>query len=87
MGPEPEALSESQTSMLRFEARWPKHTAKKEEAIRSTFGIPASRYYQRLYAITSVPAALLFDAVLIHRIERARDERASLRARRTLRPR
>lgn len=75
-----EQLSERDGSMLAFESGWTRHSARKEEAIRDTFGLSAARYYQLLNAVIDSPAALRHDPLLVRRLQRAREARAEARA-------
>jgi hypothetical protein len=77
-----ELLSDRDRALLAFEGQWARHSARKEEAIRDVFGIPAARYYQQLNAVIDSPAAVRHDPMLVRRLLRARDERAEARARR-----
>lgn len=79
----PEPLSDRDVAILAFEAKWPRHSAAKEEAMREVFGLPAARYLQLLHAVIDSPAALEHDPVLIHRLQRARAARIRVRASRT----
>ena len=58
--------------MLEFERQWWRQPGAKEQAIRDTFGITPTRYYQGLNALLDLPAALSFDAALVHRLQRLR---------------
>jgi len=73
-------LTERDRAILAFEARWTRHTAVKEEAIREVFGLAAARYYQLLNAVIDSPAAVRHDPMLVGRLQRARDARARARA-------
>lgn len=66
-------LSELEAAMLDFEASHPRHTAAKEDAIRSIFSCSAARYYQILATLIEAPAALAHDPLLIARLRRTRD--------------
>ncbi|MGW8647523.1 DUF3263 domain-containing protein [Micromonospora chalcea] len=78
---EPAGLSEREQRILAFEAQWWKHAGAKEQAIRDTFGLSATRYYQLLNALLDHPAALAADPVLIGRLRRLRSSRARNRRR------
>ena len=78
--PAPEAdatprLTERGRAILEFERRWWKHAGAKEQAIRDTFGVSATRYYQLLNALLDDPAALAFDPMLVGRLRRLRASR------------
>ena len=71
---EPE-LTERGQAILEFERQWWKHAGAKEQAIRDTFGLSATRYYQLLNALLDDPAALAFDPMLVGRLRRLRASR------------
>jgi len=76
------ALTEREEQILAFERRWWKHAGSKEQAIRDTFGLSATRYYQVLNGLLDNPAALAYEPVLVGRLRRLRSTRARSRARR-----
>lgn len=76
-------LSERDQKVLDFERRWWQHAGAKEQAIRQTFGLSATRYYQVLGALIDSPAALIYDPMLVKRLQRMRDARVAARASRT----
>ncbi|MEV5769550.1 DUF3263 domain-containing protein, partial [Micromonospora sp. NPDC052213] len=80
-GTTPAGLTEREQRILAFEAQWWKHAGAKEQAIRDTFGLSATRYYQLLNALLDHPAALAADPVLIGRLRRLRSSRARNRRR------
>ena len=65
-------LTEVQRAMLDFERQWWRQAGAKEQAIRSTFSMTPTRYYQTLNALLDLPGALSYDAALIHRLQRLR---------------
>jgi uncharacterized protein DUF3263 len=69
------ALDERAVRMLAFERQWWKHAGAKEQAIRETFGLSATRYYQVLNSLLDEPAALAHDPVLVGRLRRLRASR------------
>lgn len=73
-------LNERDEAMLDFEHRWWRHAGAKEEAIRVQFGLSASRYYQLLNALIDSPAAIVYDPMLVRRLQRVRDARTSARS-------
>ncbi|HEX8906165.1 MAG TPA: DUF3263 domain-containing protein [Longimicrobiaceae bacterium] len=75
------ALTDREAEILAFEARWWKHAGAKEQAIRDTFGLSSTRYYQLLNALLENPAALERDPVLVGRLRRLRSTRARTRRR------
>jgi hypothetical protein len=74
-------LAEREQQILAFEARWWKHAGAKEQAIRDTFGLSSTRYYQLLNALLDNPAAMEHDPVLVGRLRRLRSTRARSRRR------
>ena len=74
-------LSERELQILAFEGKWWKHAGSKEQAIRDTFGLSSTRYYQLLNALLDNPAALEKDPVLVGRLRRLRSTRARTRRR------
>lgn len=77
----PAGLTEREAGILAFESRWWKHAGAKEQAIRDTFGLSSTRYYQLLNALLDNPAALAHDPVLVGRLRRLRSTRARTRRR------
>ena len=65
-------LTEPQQAMLDFERQWWKRGGAKEQAIRDTFGMTPTRYYQDLNGVLELPAAMVYDAALVHRLRRVR---------------
>jgi hypothetical protein len=76
-----DGLTERERRILAFEQQWWKHAGAKEQAIRDTFGLSATRYYQLLNALLDHPAALAAEPVLIGRLRRLRSSRARNRRR------
>ena len=74
-------LSDVQRAILDFERQWWRQPGAKEQAIRDTFAMSPTRYYQTLNALLDLPGALSYDAALIHRLQRLRNPS---RGRRTL---
>ncbi len=74
-------LAERELQILAFEARWWKHAGAKEQAIRDTFGLSSTRYYQLLNALLDNPLAIEHDPVLVGRLRRLRSTRARTRRR------
>ena len=77
-------LSAREQSILSFERQWWKHAGAKEQAIRAEFGLSAARYYQLLNATLDAPGALVFDPMLVKRLQRLRDARTAARSARVL---
>ena len=76
-----DGLDERELQILAFEGRWWKHAGSKEQAIRDTFGVSSTRYYQLLNGLLDNPAALEHDPVLVGRLRRLRSTRARTRRR------
>ncbi|MEU4381228.1 DUF3263 domain-containing protein [Micromonospora echinofusca] len=74
-------LTEREGRILAFERQWWRHAGAKEQAIRDTFGLSATRYYQLLNALLDNPAAIAAEPVLIGRLRRLRSSRARNRRR------
>jgi Protein of unknown function (DUF3263) len=68
------ALTEPQRAMLDFERGWWRQGGAKEQAIRDTFGLTPTRYYQTLNGVLELPAAMSYDPTLVHRLLRLRTE-------------
>jgi Protein of unknown function (DUF3263) len=74
-------LADREREILAFEGRWWKHAGAKEQAIRDTFNLSSTRYYQLLNALLDNPAAIEHDPVLVGRLRRLRSTRARTRRR------
>lgn len=68
-------LTAREKEILAFEKRWWKRPGAKEQAIRDTFDLSPTRYYQLLNALLDNPAALVHDPVLVGRLRRLRSTR------------
>ena len=79
--PAPAALTEREEQIIVFERKWWKHAGSKEQAVRDTFGLSSTRYYQLLNGLLDNPAAMEQDPVLISRLRRLRSTRARTRRR------
>jgi len=73
------------TEMLDFEARWPRSSSSKEEAIRAQMGMPPARFYQLLGRAIDTLEAERERPLIVHALRRRRDARAAERQRRTSR--
>ena len=73
-------LTDLQRAVLAFERKHFSTTGAKDEAIRSTFALPAARYYQVLNGTLDEPEALNFDPMLVNRLNRLRDSRTQARS-------
>ena len=74
-------LTARERAILAFEQQWWRHAGAKEQAVRDTFGLSSTRYYQLLNGLLDNPAALAADPVLIGRLRRLRSSRARNRRR------
>jgi hypothetical protein len=79
----PGVLSDRERAILDFERQWWKHAGAKEDAIRSEFSLSAARYYQVLGALIDRREALVYDPMLVKRLQRMRDARSAARAARS----
>lgn len=79
--PAESSLTERERQVLAFERHWWRHAGAKEQAIRDTFGLSATRYYQILNGLLDNPAALAADPLLINRLRRLRASKARARRR------
>ena len=77
-------LSERDRRILDFERTWWKLQGSKEQAIRETFDLSSTRYYQALNSLIDTPDALAYDAMLVKRLQRLRAGRMRQRTARRL---
>jgi hypothetical protein len=77
-------LAERDQEILEFERQWWKYAGAKETAIRESFDMSATRYYQVLNALIDRPEALVADPLLVRRLRRMRAERQRARSARRL---
>lgn len=77
-------LSERDQAILSFERNWWKLQGAKEQAIKETFDMSSTRYYQVLNALLDNPAALEHDPMLVKRLQRLRAGRMRQRTARRL---
>lgn len=73
------ALTEREQLILAFERQWWRHAGAKEQAIRDSFDLSATRYYQLLNGLLDDPAALAHDPMLVGRLRRLRATRTRAR--------
>lgn len=74
-----QALSERDEALLRFERRSWRRAGAKEAAVRATFGLSMTGYYQNVNRLIDSEAALAFDPILIRRLRRLREHRMTVR--------
>ncbi|WP_189670600.1 DUF3263 domain-containing protein [Promicromonospora soli] len=77
-------LSDRDREILAFERQWWKYAGAKEEAVRESFDLTATRYYQVLNALIDSPAALEHDPMLVKRLRRLRSTHQRTRTTRRL---
>jgi hypothetical protein len=75
----PGGLTPREALILEFEGRWWRTPGAKDQAIRTTFGLSSTRYYQALNRLLDSPAALAADPVLLGRLRRLRESRRGAR--------
>ncbi len=73
--PQPQQLDEHGQQIIAFERQWWRQAGAKEQAIRDTFGVSTTRYYQLLNALLDDPLALEYDPVVVQRLRRLRSSR------------
>ena len=78
------SLGPRDREILEFERQWWKYAGAKETAIRESFDMSATRYYQVLNALIDRPEALAADPLLVRRLRRMRAERQRARSARRL---
>ncbi|MFC6154244.1 DUF3263 domain-containing protein [Nocardioides yefusunii] len=77
-------LSDREIAVLAFERQWFKYAGAKEQAIRETFDMSSTRYYQVLNALIDRDDALESDPLLVRRLRRLREQRQRQRSARRL---
>ncbi|HEU4849051.1 MAG TPA: DUF3263 domain-containing protein [Terrimesophilobacter sp.] len=73
------SLADRDRRILAFERDWTRHAGAKEDAVRAEFGLSSARYYQILNALIDSPAAIVYDPMLVRRLQRMREARMSAR--------
>lgn len=68
--------------LLALEAKYSKHSGRKENAIRDELGITPARFYQLLGRLIWLEDALRIDPMLTNRLRRQSMDRQAERARR-----
>lgn len=74
------ALTENDMQILTFERGWWRLPGAKEREILELFGVPVTRYYQRLNELIDRPEAAEFDPALVTRLRRRRSRRQRFRS-------
>jgi hypothetical protein len=77
-------LTGREREILAFEAKWWRYAGAKESAIRDTFGLSPTRYYQLLNQLLEKQEAMRDNPMLIKRLHRARISRRRVRTARRL---
>jgi hypothetical protein len=72
-------LGARERAVLDFERRRWRNAGTKEQAVRDTFDLSATRYYQILNALLDEPEALAYAPALVGRLRRIRDARQQAR--------
>jgi Protein of unknown function (DUF3263) len=72
-------LSDRDRAMLAFERQWWSHAGAKEQAIRETFQLTGTRYYQLLNELLEKRAAMEAEPVLVKRLRGLRTTRQRAR--------
>jgi hypothetical protein len=69
---------------LDFERDWWKSPGSKERQVREQLGLSPARYQQLLNRTIDLPEALEYDAMLVRRLRRLREDRRRKRSARRL---
>lgn len=72
-------LPDAEKRLLDFEGQWFRRPGSKEQAMRDTFGLNATRYYQWINAVVDKPEAMAHDPALVKRLRNRRDSHARTR--------
>lgn len=80
----PRELTVRERELLAFERQWWRYAGAKEQAIRESFAISSTRYYQLLGLLIDRPEALAHDPMTVKRLRRLRVSRQRERAARRL---
>jgi len=73
-------LSEFEVKLLEFERNWWRHAGTKESAVKQLFNLTPPAYYQLLNNLIDKEAALMAQPILVKRLRRIRDARATARS-------
>ena len=73
-------LTDRDRAILVFEKQWWRHAGSKEQAIRDTFSVSVTRYYQMLNVLLDNEAALAFEPEVVKRLRRLRAARQRARS-------
>ena len=83
-GMDASTISDRDRAMLDLERHWWQFEGAKEQRIRETFDLSATRYYQELNRLIDRDDVLAFDPLLVRRLRRMRAERQRSRSARRL---
>ncbi|EFQ82745.1 hypothetical protein HMPREF0063_11954 [Aeromicrobium marinum DSM 15272] len=73
-------ITDRERAILALEQKWFQYAGAKEQVIRETFGVSATRYYSELNRLMDQPAALAHDPLTVKRLQRLRADRARARS-------
>jgi hypothetical protein len=73
------ALTQRDRDILDFERSWWSATAPKDVQIRERFELSATRYYQVLGEMLDTDDAMVYDPLVVRRLQRQRDRRRRAR--------
>jgi hypothetical protein len=73
------ALSDRDRAILDFERSWWTQPGTKDAAIRASFELSPTRYYQVLNELLDTPDAYDYDPLVVRRLRRHRDRRRRAR--------
>ena len=73
-------LGDLERAVLDFERDWWMEPGSKETLLRRRIGISPSRYYRLLQTLLEAPAAMVYDPLVVRRLQRARTARRRERA-------
>ena len=72
-------LTERDREILEFERSWWTVDVPKDQQIQEKFQLSATRYHQILVELLDMPAAAIYDPLVIRRLQRQRDRRRQAR--------
>jgi Protein of unknown function (DUF3263) len=78
--PETIELTERERALLDFEGDWWTRDDPKDTLVRAIFSCSLDDYYQELNRLVEVPAALIYDPLVVRRLIRLRDRRRRARS-------
>ncbi len=72
-------LTERDREILEFERSWWTVDVPKDQQIQEKFQLSTTRYHQILVELLDMPAAAIYDPLVIRRLQRQRDRRRQAR--------